>query len=154
LADLEPAASSHVTQEIQHHGRRKALSFQRAFSGAPWEERVGYCRALRTGDSIFVTGTAPVDPDGDVHAPGDGYGQAKRCLEIIEEALTELGGTLRDVVRTRMFVTDISRWKDYGKAHREAFQGGYPATTLVEVRSLIHPDMLVEIEADAVLGGG
>lgn len=128
------------------------MTFQRVFSGAPWEGEVGYCRALRAGDRIFVTGTAPVDPDGGVHAPGDGYAQTLRCLEIIREALAELGAEMKDVVRTRMFVTDISRWEAFGKGHREVFGEHPPTTSLVEVRSLIHPDMLIEIEADALVG--
>jgi len=127
------------------------LSFRRTFSGAPWEGEVGYCRALRAGKVIYVTGTAPVDPDGDVHAPGEAYPQAVRCLEIIRAALEDLGGSLTDVVRTRMYVTDIDRWQDYGRAHREAFGDHPPATAMVEVRSLIHPDMLIEIEAEAVV---
>jgi enamine deaminase RidA (YjgF/YER057c/UK114 family) len=127
------------------------MSFRRTFSGAPWEESVGYCRALRAGNVIYVTGTAPVDPDGSVHAPGDGYPQTVRCLKIIREALESLGAGLQDVVRTRMFVTDISRWEEYGLGHREAFGDHPPTTTLVEVGSLIHPDMLIEIEAEAVV---
>jgi len=112
---------------------------------------VGYCRALRAGNTIWVTGTAPVEPDGEVTAPGDGYAQGKRCLEIIREALEELGAGLRHVVRTRIFVTDIDRWEAYGQAHREAFGEHPPTTTLVEVSRLIHPDMLIEIEAVAVV---
>ena len=127
------------------------MSFQRTFSGAPWEEEVGYCRALRAGNSIYVTGTAPVATDGSVHAPGEGYPQAVRCIEIIREALERLGAGLEDVVRTRMYVTDISRWEAFGRGHREAFGDHPPATTMVEVRSLIHPDMLIEIEAEAVV---
>lgn len=130
------------------------MAFQRVFSGAPWEQRVGYCRALRAGDRVFVTGTAPVAPDGSVHAPGDGYAQAVRCFEIIREALAGVGAGLADVTRTRMFVTDIARWEEYGRAHAESFGDHPPTTTLVEVRRLIHPDMLIEIEADAVVGGG
>ncbi|MGD8322003.1 MAG: RidA family protein [Gemmatimonadota bacterium] len=125
--------------------------FQRVFSGAPWEARVGYCRALRAGDRVFVTGTAPVAEGGGVHAPGDGYAQARRCLEIIGEALAGVGATLSDVVRTRMFTTDIERWDEYGRAHAEAFGDHPPTTTLVEVRRLIDPAMLIEIEADAVV---
>jgi len=128
------------------------MSFERVFSGAPWESRVGYCRALRAGDRIFVTGTAPVAEGGGVHAPGDAYGQALRCFAIIREALSGLGASLADVTRTRMFVTDIDRWEDYGRAHAEAFGEHPPTTTMVEVRRLIHPDMLIEIEADAVVG--
>jgi isochorismate pyruvate lyase len=127
------------------------MEIRRTFSGAPWEDAVGYCRALRIGDTVHVTGTAPVDPDGDVHAPGDGYAQTVRCLEIIKQALEALGASLSDVVRTRMFVTDITRWEEYGRGHREAFEGGFPTTTMVEVRSLIHSDMLIEIEAEAVV---
>jgi enamine deaminase RidA (YjgF/YER057c/UK114 family) len=127
------------------------MEFQRTFSGAPWEDRVGYCRALRHGDRIYVTGTASVDDDGHVHGLGDGYAQAKRCLELIERALQDLGGDLKTIVRTRMFVTDIARWQDFGRAHREAFAEHPPSTTMVEVSRLIHPDMLIEIEADAVV---
>ncbi len=124
---------------------------QRVFSGAPWEARVGYCRALRTGNRIFVTGTASVE-NGAVHAPGDAYAQARRCLAIIEGALKELGADLSNIVRTRMFVTDISRWQEFGRAHGEAFADHLPTTTMVEVSALIDPEMLIEIEADAVVG--
>ena len=129
------------------------MEFQRVFSGAPWEARVGYCRALRSGDRVFVTGTAAVDDDGGVHAPADAYLQARRCLEIIEEALARVGAKMRHVTRTRMFVTDISRWEEFGRAHGEAFAAHPPATTMVEVRRLIHDDMLIEIEADAMIEG-
>ena len=126
------------------------MAFQRVFSGAHWEERVGYCRALRAGERIFVTGTAPVDPDGGVHAPGDAYAQARRCFDIMRVALEELGAGFEHVTRTRMFVTDIDRWNDFGRAHQEAFGEHPPTTTMVEVKRLIHPDMLIEIEADAI----
>ncbi len=126
------------------------MEVQRTFSGAPWEEHVGYCRAIRAGDRVYVTGTAPVAPDGTVVAPGDGYRQTQRCVEIIRQALEALGSDLTKVVRTRLFVTDIDRWKEYAQAHREIFGEHPPATTMVEIRRLIHPDMLVEIEADAV----
>lgn len=127
---------------------------ERVFSGAPWEDKAGYCRAIRAGDRIFVTGTAPVDEDGAVFAPGDGYRQARRCLDLVEAALARLGASMADVVRTRMFVTDISRWEEYGRAHAERFAGHPPATTMVEVRALIDPAMLIEIEADAILASG
>ncbi|UCC31444.1 MAG: RidA family protein [Phycisphaerales bacterium] len=135
------------------------MQVRRAFTAAPWEKEVGYCRAIRAGDHIYITGTAPVDDDGGVHAPGDAYAQARRCLEIIEKALQELGATLANVVRTRMFVTDITRWAEFGRAHREFFADHPPATSMVEVKSLIDPAMLIEIEADAVVplsdhGGG
>jgi len=126
------------------------MTFQRAFSGAPWESKVGYCRAVRAGDHIHVGGTAPVAEGGGVEAPGDGYRQARRCLAIIEQALRSLGADLSAVVRTRMFVTDISRWPEFGRAHAEAFGDHPPATSMVEVRALIDPAMLIEIEADAV----
>ena len=126
--------------------------FERVYSGAPWEETVGYCRAIRAGMHIYVTGTAPVAEDGAVVAAGDGYAQAKRCLEIIHKALRDLHADRNDVVRTRMFVTDISRWAEYGQAHAEFFGEHRPATSMVEVKALIHPDMLIEIEVDAVCG--
>ena len=124
--------------------------FQRTYSGAPWESVVGYCRALRVGEQIYVTGTAPVDENGECYAPGDAYAQARRCLEIIQNALSDLGADLSNVVRTRMYVTDISRWEEYGRAHATFFSQNPPATTMVEVKSLIDPAMLIEIEADAV----
>lgn len=123
--------------------------FQRAFSGAPWETKVGYCRALRAGSHIYVTGTASVADDGSVFAPGDAYAQARRCFQIIERALEELNADMSCVVRTRMFVSDISRWEEYGKAHRECFAEHPPATAMVEAR-LINPELLIEVEADAV----
>jgi enamine deaminase RidA (YjgF/YER057c/UK114 family) len=130
------------------------MTFQRVFSGAPWEEIVGYCRVLRAGNLVFVTGTAPVDPGGGVHAPGDALAQARRCLAIIKESLGKVGVGMESVVRTRMFTTDIDRWEDYGEAHREVFGEHPPTTTLVEVARLIHSDMLIEIEADAVVEEG
>ena len=126
---------------------------RRTFSKAPWESRVGYCRAIRAGNHVYVTGTAPVADDGGVHAPGDAYGQAVRCIRLIEKALSDLDATLADVVRTRMFVTDISRWGEFGRAHAELFGAHPPATSMVEVKALIDPAMLIEIEADAVIDG-
>lgn len=101
---------------------------------------------------MAVSGTAPVGTDGRVVAPGDGYAQAVRCLEIVENALAELGAGLADVVRTRMFVTEVSRWEEFARAHREAFGAHPPATTMVQVGALIDPAMLIEIEADAIVG--
>ena len=126
------------------------MEFQRTFSGAPWEEKVAYCRGLRAGDRVFITGTVALGEDGGVHAPGDAYAQTKRCFEIIEGALKDLGADMSRVVRTRMFVTDIGRIDDYGRAHREIFAEHPPSTTLVEVAALVNPDYLIEIEVDAV----
>lgn len=126
---------------------------QRVYSGAPWEERAGYCRALRAGNHIYVTGTVPLSDDGQPHAVGDAYGQAARSLEIIADAIGRLGAGREHVVRTRMYVTDISRWAEYSRAHAEFFGEHRPATTMVEVAKLIGDDFLIEIEADAVLDG-
>ncbi len=126
------------------------MQFQRTFSGAKWESEVGYCRALRAGGRIFVTGTAPVADDGSVFAPGDAYAQTRRCFEIIEQALSRLGADNSNLVRPRMFVTDIARWQEFGRAHREYCGDHPPATTMVEVKALIDPAMLIEIEVDAV----
>jgi len=121
-------------------------------SGAPWESIVGYSRAVRIGPHVAVSGTAPVGENGEVVGIGDAYAQTKRCIEIVEAALGEAGATLGDVVRTRMFVTDISQWEAIGRAHGESFGDILPATAMVEVSQLIDPDMLVEIEADAIVG--
>ena len=126
-------------------------TFERNHSGAPWETHVGYCRALKAGDRVFVSGTAAVEPDGTITAPGNGYLQTLRCLEIVRQALAELGVGMDRVTRPRMLVTDIERWKEYGRAHAEVFGAHPPATTKVEIRRLIHPDMLIEIEVDALL---
>lgn len=124
-------------------------TIRRAFSGAPWEAKVGYCRAVRVGSHIWVTGTVALNEDGSVHAPGDAGAQAKRCFDIIGKALGEVGASLEHVVRTRMFVTDISRWEEIGAAHGAVFRDHPPATTMVEISRFIGPDFLVEIEADA-----
>ena len=123
---------------------------RRSYSKAPWEKGVGYCRALRAGAHVFVTGTAPINDDGSTHEPGEHYKQAKRCLELIEKALDGVDAKMSDVVRTRMFVTDVSQWKEYGRAHKEYFEEHPPVTTMVEVVKLISPDMLIEIEVDAI----
>lgn len=125
----------------------------RTSSGAPWEARVGYCRAVRAGNYVAVSGSAPVGPDGELVGEGDMYLQARRCIEVIAAALEKLGAELDDVVRTRMFVTDIEQWEAVGRAHAEAFGAAPPATSMVEVSRLIDPRMLVEIEADAIVTG-
>ncbi len=126
------------------------MEFQRAFSKAPWESQIGYCRAIRAGDRIFVSGTAPVGDDGKTFAPHQAYAQTKRCLEIIERALRNLGAERTCIVRTRMFVTNINFWSEFGRAHKEFFGDQVPATSMVEVKSLIDPAMLIEIEAEGV----
>lgn len=120
-------------------------------SGAPWESIVGYSRAVRVGPHIAVSGTAPVDDAGELVGDGDAYVQARRCIEIIGIALDRVGAGLEDVVRTRVFVTDIELWPAVARAHQEAFGRIMPATTMVEISRLIDPGMLIEIEADAVV---
>ncbi len=124
---------------------------QNISSGAPWESIVGYSRAVRVGNVIEVTGTVAVDNAGAVVAPGDPYGQTKFIIQKIEGVLHQAGAALHDVVRTRMFVTDISRWEEYGKAHGEYFSEIRPCTTMVEVSRLIGSEYLIEIEATAIL---
>lgn len=119
-------------------------------SGTKWETTVGYSRAVRVGNLIEVAGTTAAEGD-KIIAPGNAYEQTKFILQKIERALIEAGATLEDVVRTRMFVTDISKWEEVGKAHGEFFGKIKPAATMVEVSALIHPDLVVEIEATAIL---
>lgn len=120
-------------------------------SGAPWEDIAGYSRAVKLGNLIFVAGTAAVDENGDLVGAGDPYEQARFILGKIERALVAAGSGLQDVVRTVMYVTDISQWEQISRAHGEVFRDIRPAATMVEVRSLILPEMLVEIEATAVI---
>jgi len=119
-------------------------------TGAPWEAIAGYARAVRVGNTIHVSGTSAMGPDGLV-GRGDASVQMRRCLEIVEDALHKLGGELRHVVRTRMYVTDITVWEPIARIHGEVFAAIRPATAMVEVSGLIDPDMLVEIEVDAIV---
>jgi enamine deaminase RidA (YjgF/YER057c/UK114 family) len=127
------------------------MNRQQVSSGSPWELSVGYSRAVRTGNQIFVSGTTASDAEGNTVFPGDAYAQTENILIKIQAALGEVGAKLSDVVRTRMFVTDISRWEEIGRAHGEFFREIRPAATMVEVNRLINPDHLVEIEVDAVI---
>lgn len=123
---------------------------RRVWSGSPFEQKAGYCRAVRAGDHIWVAATAPFNEDGSVAAIDDMRGQTARCLEIIKAAIEELGGRIEDVVATRMYVTDIARTEELSEAHREVFATSPPAASLYEVAALVHPDILIEIEAEAV----
>lgn len=118
-------------------------------SGAKWESIVGYSRAVRVGNRIYVTGTTATDETGEIIGVGDAYAQTVQVLKNIESALNRLGAGLEHIVRTRMYVTDISRWEEYGRAHGELLRGVMPATAMVEVSRLIDPRMLIEIEVDA-----
>jgi enamine deaminase RidA (YjgF/YER057c/UK114 family) len=124
---------------------------QKISSGAKWEDVVGYSRAVRVENRIYMTGTTAISENGDIVGEGDGYAQTVQVIRNVKSALLKLGAGLEHVVRTRMFVTDISRWQEYGRAHQEFFAEIRPCATMVEVRSLIDARMLIEIEIEAEL---
>ena len=131
-----------------------AATRENVYSGTPWEPKVAYCRAKRVGRTIVVSGTVAVDENGVVVAPGDLYAQTGYAIRKIGRALAQLGSGLGDVVRTRTFVTDIGRFDEFARAHQEAFAGIDPAATCVQVCALVSPDLVVEIEVDAIVDEG
>ena len=124
---------------------------QNISSGAKWEDIVGYSRAVRVGSRIYLTGTTAIDEHGNIVGEEDAYAQTVQTIRNIERALKQAGATLENIVRTRMFVTDISRWREYGRAHREFFGDIRPCATMIQIQALIDPKMLIEIEAEAEL---
>jgi len=126
------------------------MEIRKISSGAKWEDLVGYSRAIKAGNRVMVTGTTSVDENGNIHGIGDAYAQTKFIFQKIEKYLKEAGSSMQQVVWNRMFVTDISKWEDIARAHAEFFKEIKPCATMVEVKGFIHPDMLIEIETEAI----
>ena len=156
MSPAGPASASVLEREYDVRSERPAKSMKRELfsSGTPWEPIVGYSRAVKIGNQIWVSGTTATDTNGNIVGKGDPSAQTRQIIANITSALAAAGAQLSDVVRTRIFVTDMNHWEAIGRAHGEAFGDIRPAATMVEVRRLIDPDLLVEIEVEAILGSG
>lgn len=152
----EPATQGavQIPQAYTARVRYEPMERRHVSSGTEWESRVGYSRAVRVGDRVLISGTTATDDDGNVVAPGDPVAQTRRALANVVDALEAAGADVDDVVRTRLFVTDVDRWEAIGEVHGELFGDVRPASTMVEVARLVDPDLVVEVEAEAVVGSG